>query len=479
MGNFACSQDVKEPNVAGQFYPDNKEFLSCQIDDFLAQANPEKIKSGIFCLLSPHAGYEFSGAVAAEGYRLIQNRPYNTVVIMGPAHYYGFSGISVYAQGKFRTPLGLLEVDSVFARKIISPDKNINFLKEAFDKEHSVEVQLPFLQKALSDFKIVPVVVGNCDFKVLRDFADNLAKAIGSRKDVLLVASSDLYHGYDYEEARAADNRTLSNIEKMSGAFIYEKIKFSEIQMCGGFPFVCAVLASEALGYKTLKILKYTNSAQVTGRKIKGQWTVGYVSGVIDNSGEPSLESRAPNLELNSRQKKKLLKFARQVIIEYLTTGKRLEAKDADPKLNEINGVFVTLREGDRLRGCIGNITGRKPLIETVRDMAIESATADSRFEPVKKEELKNIEIEISVLSPLEKINDIADFKLSVHGAVVRKAGRSGVFLPQVAEETGWDKEEFLSNLCSQKAGLPQDAWKDPQKQIFIFSALVFSEKEK
>ena len=149
-----------------------------------------------------------------------------------------------------------------------------------------------------------------------------------------------------------------------------------------------------------------------------------------------------------------------------------------DPRLTAISGAFVTLNKQGELRGCIGNIIGQKPLYQTVRDMAIESATADPRFQPVTKEELKDINIEISVLSPLRKISDISEFELGRHGVIVKKGWNQGVFLPQVALETGWSKEEFLSNLCAHKAGLSPDAWKDPKTEIHIFSAIVFSEKQ-
>ena len=195
---------------------------------------------------------------------------------------------------------------------------------------------------------------------------------------------------------------------------------------------------------------------------------------------------------LNDTQKARLLEIARKTIQEYVTNGKKLDFSEDDPQLKAVNGAFVTIHKPEggglasnsqshkrgELRGCIGNIIGQKPLFETIRDMAIESATGDPRFEPVTKDELKDIEIEISVLSPLKKIEDMAEFQIGTHGVLVKKGWSQGVFLPQVAEETGWSKEEFLSNLCAHKAGLPADAWKDAKTEKYIFSALVFSEKK-
>src|SRR3990167_9474993 len=163
----AFAEDIKEPNVAGQFYPGDKKSLSIQIDQCLDQAAPEEIKGDIFCLISPHAGYDFSGPTAAFGYKLIRDKTYKTVVVIGPSHYSGFNGIAVYPAGKFRTPLGDLEIDSDFAQKLLNPKQNISSYAQAFDKEHSIEVQLPFLQKTLTDFKIVPIVIGQCEYAAL------------------------------------------------------------------------------------------------------------------------------------------------------------------------------------------------------------------------------------------------------------------------------------------------------------------------
>lgn len=472
---FSClafASEIKEPNVAGQFYLEDKEALSQQIDTLLNNVKiVEEIKGDIFCLISPHAGYSFSGQTAAFGYKLIKNMTYTTVVIIGPTHHYSFKGISVYAQGKFRTPLGDLDIDSEFAQKLIDAKESINFNPEVFNKEHSVEVQLPFLQKTLAGFKIVPIITGDCDFKTLENLAANLAKVIGERKDVLLVASTDLMHSNDYEETEMVDKITLSYLEKMSPEDIYGKLRDGTIGMCGGLPVVAAVITAKMMNHNKLIVLRHTNSAEVTGRKIKGLWTVGYLSAVID-------QEKKEEIPLNKEQQKRLLEIARKTISEYVKSGKRLDFKEDDSQLKTISGAFVTLHKDGALRGCIGNIIGQKPLFETVRDMAIESATADPRFPPVAKGELEDIEIEISVLSPLKKITDINEFKLGTHGVLIRKGYNQGVFLPQVATETDWSKEEFLSNLCAHKAGLPADSWKDAATEIFIFSAFVFSEKD-
>jgi hypothetical protein len=254
------------------------------IEESLDKATPPEIKGDIWGLICPHAGYEFSGPTAAFGYKLIKGKPYKTVVIIGPAHFFGFDGISVYPSGKFRTPLGDLDIDSDFTSKIINPDMRIGFIPQAFDKEHSVEVQLPFLQKVLSDFRIVPIVVGDADIKTLEGFADNLVKAIGNRKDVLVIVSSDLCHSYDYQVTEDTDEVTLSALPNMSGEEFYAALRQGKVQMCGGFPAVAALIAAKKMGYDNVKILAHTNTALVTGQKVKGMWTVGYASGIIGKS---------------------------------------------------------------------------------------------------------------------------------------------------------------------------------------------------
>jgi len=462
------AQEVKQPNVAGAFYPDNPAELSQMIDKFLESANPEPVEGEIFALICPHAGYGYSGQVAAYGYKLIKNKPYKTIVVIGPSHQYGFSGVSVYPEGKFHTPLGDLEIDKGFTKELINKDEEIRFEPRAFEKEHSVEVQLPFLQKVLRDFKIVPIIVGDMALSDCKNLAALLKKAIGERKDVLVVASTDMYHGGDYQALEATDNLTISFLKNMDSEGLYYGLREEKLQLCGGFAVVTVLILSKDLGHEKLQVLKYTNSAEVIGAK--SNWMVGYVNCAIDREGEATM--------LNQNQRKRLLEIARKSIETYLGSGKKLEVKEQDPALLKEMGAFVTLHKQGELRGCIGNLIGQEPLYLTIRDMAIEAAVSDPRFMPVELSELKDIEIEISVLSPMQRVNNPEEIQLGVHGVLIRRGFRSGVFLPQVATETGWSKEEFMSNLCAHKAGLSPDAWKDKSTEIHIFTAEVFSEKE-
>jgi len=285
---------------------------------------------------------------------------------------------------------------------------------------------------------------------------------------VLVVASSDMYHGYDYDECSRVDNSTLAYLKDMDEEGLYNALRNGSAQLCGGTGVITLLALAKGLGHNKAMVMAQTNSAIVTNTMKKGVWTVGYSSVIIDR------QEGEEKMLLNQEQRRKMLELARRSIEVYLKTGKKLQVTENDPVLNKELGAFVTLHEKGRLRGCIGSLVGRQPLYLTIRDMAVEAATADPRFPPVTQDELKDIEIEISVLSPLEKVSSPDKIQMGVHGVLVRRGFNSGVFLPQVATETGWSKEEFLSELCSQKAGLPPDAWKDKDTELYIFTAEVF-----
>jgi len=479
---FICSsvfsQEIKDPNVAGTFYPQDPRELSSMLDAYLSEVSIERPYADIFALISPHAGYVYSGKIASYGYKSIKDKSYKTIVIIGPSHHYNFKGVSIYPQGSFRTPLGDVQIDSVFAQGLLNKYEDIVSKRDLFQKEHSIEVQIPFLQKVLSGFKIVPILMRDASFSTCQKLSELIKAQIGDRKDILVIASTDMYHGYDYEEADRIDALTLSMLKNMDAQGLYEGLSQNKLQLCGGYPVVTVLMLAKSLGHDKLDVLAHSNSAQITGNITKGVWTVGYSSCVIDNPSQGSSSDQGEKNMLIHSQRNRLLQIARASIETYLKTGKKLDVSESDPLLLQNMGAFVTLNEHEQLRGCIGNLVGSQPLYLTVRDMAVEAAVGDPRFSPVNREEFKNIEIEISVLSPMKRVNSPDEIQLGKHGVLVRRGANSGVFLPQVATETGWNKEEFLSNLCAHKAGLPASAWKDKSTELYIFTAEVFSEKE-
>ena len=478
--SFNCFASEKQPEFAGTFYSADKKLLTSTIDGYLEKANPVFAFNDILAIISPHAGYGYSGPTAAEAYKLIKNRTYKTVIILGTAHRYAFNGFAVADQDYFSTPLGKIPVDKVFAASLVGQDEDVVFENKAFKGEHSVEVQLPFLQRTLSNFssenvsascgKIVPIVCGDVTFDACQRFAHLLKSIIGDRKDVLIVVSTDMYHGYNLKELEKTDQFTLDYFEKLDSEGLYYGLRDEKLQLCGGFGVVSAFILAKESGYNQLKVLKHTNSALDKDAGNERNWVVGYASCAINRP--------EAKMKLTDLQKKRLLEIARNAIETYLKTGKKLDLTEVDPVFLQERGVFVTLNQNNRLRGCIGNLTSSQELYLTIRDMAVESAVDDPRFAPLKLAELKEIKIEISVLTPLEKVDSADKIILGRHGVMARKGLANGVFLPQVATETGWSKEEFLNRLCVDKAGISASAWKDGSAQLYTFEAEVFSERE-
>jgi len=466
---------VKEPNVAGAFYSADPKVLSDSIDAFEAAAGNVPADRQVQIAISPHAGYPFSGPVAAYTYKALAQNHYKTIIVIGPSHFVDFQGISVWPKGGFKTPLGIVPVDEDFAKQLLKENPEFQFLPNVYEREHAVEVELPFLQKTFTDFKIVPILMGQPDPQVCQDLAMALDKLIGSRQDVLILISSDMSHYYTYDVANQMDALTLKAITEIDPKKFFEGNISRKMEMCGFVPVTTALMYARIRGINHAEVLDHANSGDTSGDKSR---VVGYSSVIFYSNLLGQKANQDQGVEtLSAAEKKELLKIARDSLEKYVRTGKELDMSTSDARLKEIQGAFVTLTIHGTLRGCIGNIIGQEPLIETVRDMSIAAASQDPRFTPVKPAELKDIDIEISVLSVPRRIKDASEIIMGKHGVIVSRDGHQGVFLPQVATDTGWSKEEFLSELCSQKAGLPPDAWKDPSTALYVFTADVFGEK--
>jgi len=461
---------VKEPNVAGGFYSSDAKELSDQITSFIQQASINSSDKNIQALIVPHAGYVYSGKVAAYGYKAVSKNHYTTVVILAPSHYFPFDGISFWPQGGFKTPLGIVDVDEDFTKKLMDATKAvIPFApNDVFQKEHSLEVQLPFIQKTFGNVKIVPIMMGNPDPKVCQTLAFALNELIGGRGDVLVLASSDMSHYYNYDTANTMDTATLGAIQEKDAQKLWNGCFIAHtMEMCGVVPVVTLLLYAKERGLN-VEVLFHANSGDTAGDKSK---VVGYSSVIFYSQ---ALKGSLPET-LTESEKKDLLSLARNSVESFVKNGKVLNLKTNDAGLLRTQGAFVTLREHGQLRGCIGNIVGDKPLWDTVKDMAVAAASKDPRFAPVKSSELKDLAIEISVLSIPQRVSDPSAIVLGRDGVIVSDGGyHQGVFLPQVAKETHWSKEEFLAELCSQKADLPADCWKDSKNSLFTFQADVF-----
>ena len=466
---------IKEPNVAGAFYSADPKELSDSIDYYEQSAGDVPTDRKVLIAIAPHAGYPYSGPVAAFTYKAIALNHYKTIVIIGPSHFFPFEGISVWPKGGFKTPLGTVDVDEDFAKDLLKESPSFQFLPNVFEREHAIEVELPFLQKTFDHLRIVPILMGNPDPKVCRDLAEALNKLIGDRNDVLILISSDMSHYYTYDVANRMDALTLGAIKGIDPKGFFEGNLSRKMEMCGFMPVTTALIYARLRGIKHVEVLKHANSGDTSGDKSK---VVGYSSVIFYSDFLEQDKVKGERIAgLTQAQKKELLKLARQTIESYVRTGKAPTIRLKDVRLNEIQGAFVTIRKQGALRGCIGSIIGQEPLDETVRDMAVAAASQDPRFTPLTLAELKDIDLEISVLSVPRQVKDASEIQMGRDGVIVSAYNHQGVFLPQVASETGWSKEEFLSQLCSQKAGLPPDAWKNPNTALYVFTADVFAEK--
>jgi len=466
---------VRQPVVSGSFYPSNPVILRKMINDFLKAADPPEIKGKLIGLVEPHAGYVYSGWVAAEGYSLLKGRKFKTVVVIGPSHHLRYPGSSVYNIGDYKTPLGIVRVDRKLCNTIIDKGQDITYYAPLHRNEHSVEVEIPFLQVALEDFSLVPIVIGEFSLEACQKLANALIKACKG-KDVLFIASSDMSHYYEYSIANLIDEKANRIIEEFSPSKLWDNLASGDVEMCGGAPVVTVMMVAKGFGADKAKVLKYVNSGDVTGDKSR---VVGYSSAAFYRTRDSADNSAAEDAGyLSEKAKKELLKIARETIVSLFDSGRIPKFEVKNKELKREGGVFVTLRNSGRLRGCIGNFRSNQPLYKTVSQMAVQS-TRDYRFtlSPVTKQELADIDIEISVLSPLRKIKSVDEIEMGKHGIYIIRGRNNGCFLPQVADETGWTKTEFLEHCCSDKAGLSPDAWKEEGTEIFIFSAEVFGEQ--
>lgn len=501
---YAHAQEIRKAVVAGQFYPSHAQELSQQVEYFLTQAeevitSKEKIDGELIAFLVPHAGYIFSGQVAAYGFRLLEGRKFDTIILIGLAHRYPLGNkAAVYPKGYFETPLGKVKIDETIVNHLCQLNPLIEKNIHAHLDEHCLEVEIPFLQKVLKEFQIVPILLGNPDLKTCQKIGETIAQVINEQrktKNILLLCSTDMSHYPGYEQANRVDRKALTVLEKLDpeelkqtiDALMGEGIPNLHCVFCAEGALFTTIYAVKKLGANEVKILRYANSGDVrVGNKSQ---VVGYAAVVFVKSPQPHPDAHRGRMrekeeekmeksefKLSPEAQTELLTIARKSI-ESSLEGKKIEFTPKSPELKNLGAVFVTLRKKGHLRGCVGTTMARRTIAEEVTEMACAAAFQDYRFPPIKKEELKDIKIEISVLSPLEKVKSADKIIPKVQGVYLRQGNYAGLFLPQVWEETGWTKEEFLSNLASHKAGLPANAWQDPKTNLYIFTVFSFEEK--
>jgi AmmeMemoRadiSam system protein B/AmmeMemoRadiSam system protein A len=465
MAQSCDSREYRTSTHAGTWYPGTEKELHNMIQGFLENTRG-RVHGEIFGLISPHAGYIYSGPVAAFSYKTIEGMEFDDVIIIGPSHYHGFYGASVDTVAGRTTPLGKVEFDGKLARTLIGNNKEIIYEESAHAQEHSTEIQVPFLQAVLKKFKAVEIVMGTHDYKTCEILSEAIIKACVDRK-ILIVASSDLSHYHSQKEAERLDQLVIDAVSRYDPRILSNRLSKDSCEACGGGPIVTAMLITKKLGATAAKPVMYATSGNISGDYSQ---VVGYLAAVFYREKEIEV---GVGLGFTEEEKIELREIA-QKSVEAAVTGKKFSAvKDISEKLKEPYGVFVTLNKHGNLRGCIGRIIGDQALYITVQQMAKAAALEDPRFSPVTEKELVELEIEISVLTPLEQIRDFKEIVIGRDGLYITKGYNSGLLLPQVAAEYGWTVEEFLEETCH-KAGLPYDAYKSEDTKIYKFSAEVF-----
>ena len=482
------SQRLRPAGVSGAFYPADPVALTSMMDEMLSRASVPTIDGQIVAVVAPHAGYPYSGPVAAYTYAALKGRKYARVVVIAPSHYEAFDFTSVYDGDGYVTPLGTVMVDKAFARELANTNSSIQLSERGHKAtrqgaEHAIEVQLPWLQHVLGSFMLVPVVMGNQSYESSRALGVALAKLIQAERtgnhaspqqdisDTLIVASSDLSHYHSYEEAQDIDHKTLNALQAWDYLSMSQNFEMRVWEACGGAPIVAAMIAAEHTGANRAQVLDYATSGDVTGDHSR---VVGYSAEILVRpQGGTAAEY---GFSLNEEEKQRLLTIARKSVERVVLDSKLYEpATTGDEALDQERGAFVTIKEAGELRGCVGYTSGVKPLYRTISEAAALAALRDPRFRPVTREELPQLEYEISVLSPLVHVRDVNQIEVGRHGLLIRNRDHEGLLLPQVPVEQHWNRTKFLQQTCV-KGGMDPECWKAEETDIFRFTALVFSE---
>jgi AmmeMemoRadiSam system protein B/AmmeMemoRadiSam system protein A len=471
----------RQPAVAGQFYPADPATLRADLSNLFAKAEPRQ-PGNVLAIIVPHAGYVFSGEVAASGFNQVDpDKKFDNIFILASSHRMSFEGASIYNKGDYFTPLGKVKVNTGLANQLIKDYPVFNSKTEPHVSEHSVEVQLPFLQfKLKNDFQIVPIILGSQSPATSKKIAEALKPYLNDKN--LFVISSDFSHYPTYEDAEMIDKVTATAITMNSPEILLKTLDDNDTKgignlatsLCGWTSVLTLLYMTEGNPDLTFKAVEYQNSGDSKSYGDKDR-VVGYYSIVVVKNNLPANKD---GFSLEKQEKAELLEIARNTMEEYVTNGKvpSVDEKSLSPILRQPFGAFVTLKEDGQLRGCIGRFEAVEPLYKVVQQMAVAASTQDSRFPEVTPSEFDKIDIEISVLTPMKRINSIDEFQLGKQGIYMKKGYSSGTFLPQVAEETGWTKEEFFGHCARDKARIGWDGWKDAE--LYVYEAYVFGEKE-
>jgi AmmeMemoRadiSam system protein B/AmmeMemoRadiSam system protein A len=495
---------IRRAQVAGSWYPGDKEHLAAFVDEMLAEVKPPKLDGKVIALISPHAGYRFSGKAAATGYALLRGRDIRRVIVLAISHHLPFRGASIPDVTHFETPLGLIPLDSAAVARLRRCPV-VGDVERAESGEHSLEMQLPFLQRVLPSFSLVPILVGEMRDADYTELANVLAEIVDAH--TLVVASSDFTHrgenyGYEVPEGKGTiqerlarvDDGSVEQILKLNRRGLLDHADRTGTTICGLHPIALLLeLLSKFPGVRGQVVSRYT-SGDVTS-----DWSssVTYVDVAFTGKWPENSKLQAARVggekmfPLSDEDRTTLLRLARASLDASVHKGafdpSIKKTIPVTPSLERKAGAFVTLKckmndegrcvgRGDDLRGCIGTIEPTDSVYDTVAMRAASAALEDTRFpHTVSVQELPFITIEISVLTPPVPVKSADEIVIGKHGIILSSGWNRATFLPQVASEQGWDRETTLRHLA-RKAGLGEDAWKKAEYRVY--EAIVFGEDE-
>ena len=477
MMNMCNGQTNKVPMVrpatqANRFYTGDAKELSKEVDSLLMLHRGEKVYQDVAALIVPHAGYYFSGNVAAAAYMAIpRDKPYKRIFLLGPSHHEWLDGASVNTEADYyATPLGQVKVDRETAVALTAADSVFRYEPRAHDREHCLEVQLPFLQRRFGEDSvpsIVPIIISTNDFQKLKRIAQALKPYL--TEENLFIVSSDFSHYPKYDDACKVDALTGRAVE--SGD-VEQFIAALEENARRGVPGLATSACGELAIATLLMMIDSTYEVKHLMYQNSGDAEESDHSRVVGYHAFAIVRKSSQEFSLSEDEKRTLKEIALTSIKDSLNGKPIAEHPSLTATLRQKCGAFVSLHKHGRLRGCIGHFGEDVPLHEIVAEMARAAAFEDPRFMPVTADELSDIDIEISVLTPMRRILSLDEFELHRHGIYIRKGYRSGTYLPQVADEVNWTKEEFVSHCAQDKAGIGWDGWKDAE--LYVYEAIVF-----
>ncbi len=445
----------------------------------------------ISALVVPHAGYAYSLDTALEAYALLKKEDYDRVLVLSPCHRYPFfEKVGIEPVGRLKTPTGEISFDKDFSEKLKMLEEVVE-IEEASKAEHSIHVQMPLIRHFLGDIPVAGLMFGKWKYgKSMEDFAKNLYKILdtydGGIGRTLFIVSTDFTHyGANFGYLPFVED-IKSNIEQLDQnvyqAFAAHEIELFEKVMHKTKATVCGQVALKFLLTLMPNKIKAEQVAYTTSAENTGDYShsVSYLSALVFAEWKKGFNARLPEISeeeksrFTSEEKQMMLDIAK-ACVQYSVQYDQVAQVDYDTvpeKFKEDCAVFVTLEKNGQLRGCIGDIVPQRPLIDSIIQRAYSAALEDRRFEKVRVDELPYIDVEISVLSPLMPIISYKDIIIGKHGVILQKEKNSAVFLPHVATEQGWNKEEMLMHLA-QKAGLNPHEIKENWDQctFYVFTA--------